>query len=285
MFQVGARPLRTFGDELSATINEKGMLDVDVVKGCTAGMRARPGTGCYGACYAAALYKFRGFDFATSVVRTARTPEHRRAIEDAVAKAPRGFIRIGTIGDPSHAWEETVTTVEWLSPFARPVIVTKHWLRATDEQFRRLAACHAVLNTSVSALDTDGELSYRLKEVRRFESCGGDSVARVVSCDFNRKHPDGARAGDVQDWLFRLRPVLDNPLRVSNSHPLVQSGVILTVRVKDLNAVRAVSLANPSTYLGHYSECPDICGIALVDTQHATVAPRRSEQLPLREER
>lgn len=279
MIQVPERPLRIFSDELSATINDKGMLDVDVVKGCTIGMRTRPGTGCYGTCYAAALYKFRGFDFATSVVRTARTPESRRAIEDAVAQAPRGFFRIGTIGDPSHAWEETVNTVEWLSPFARPVIVTKHWMRATEEQYRRLVACHAVLNTSVSALDTDAELSYRLKEVRRFEMCGGDSVARVISCKFNREHPEGARMGEIQDRLFMLRPVLDNPLRVATTHPLVTSGVIHTVRVQDLNAVRTVSLENQETYLGHCSECPDVCGIALVETRHATVMPHRAMQL------
>jgi hypothetical protein len=32
---------------LTVVENEKGVLDVDTVKGCTSGMRAYPGTGCY----------------------------------------------------------------------------------------------------------------------------------------------------------------------------------------------------------------------------------------------
>ena len=62
-------PMRRYSNVLTADVNDKGVLDVDVVKGCTAGMNARPGSGCYGACYAAKIAKYRGIDFSVSVTR------------------------------------------------------------------------------------------------------------------------------------------------------------------------------------------------------------------------
>lgn len=259
-----SKRLRRYGDALTADINRKGVLDIDVVKGCTAGMNARPEAGCYDACYAAKIAKFRGIDFAVAVTRTVQSEAQAYAIERAVAAAPQGFFRIGTMGDPCHAWEETTRTVEWLSAFARPVIITKHWQRASDHQLARLIACGTVLNTSVSALDTSAELTHRKREFYRFKLLGGDSVARVISCAFERSHPEGARMGAVQDELFRLQPTLDNPLRVPRNHPLVAQGIIRLVRVRDLAAERSISVANESTYLGHCDGCPDLCGVSLV---------------------
>lgn len=253
--------LRRYQELLTADVNVKGVLDVDTVKGCTAGMNARPAAGCYDACYAAKIAKFRGIDFSVAVTRTVQSEGQRLAIERAVSAAPQGFFRIGTMGDPCHAWEATVRTVEWLCAFARPVIITKHWMRASDEQFRRLIACGTVLNTSVSALDTPAELAHREREFYRFKLSGGQSVARVVSCAFNREHPEGARMGTVQDALFLLKPTLDNPLRAPSTHPLVVRGIIRLVTIKDLTAERTISLENPLTYIGHCEGCPDVCGI------------------------
>jgi hypothetical protein len=269
------KPLRRYGDLLTADVNNKGVLDVDTVKGCTAGMNARPGTGCYYACYAASIAKFRGIDFSVAVTRTVQSGAQRQAIEQAVASAPHGFFRIGTMGDPCHAWEETVRTVEWLSEFARPVIITKHWMRASDEQFQRLIACRTVLNTSVSALDTPAELAHRTREFYRFKVLGGDSVARVISCAFNRAHPEGARMGAIQDELFRLKPTLDNPLRVPRTYPLAVQGIISLTVTKDLEAERTISLENPATYLGHCRGCPDVCGIALVESRNVMPQARQ----------
>lgn len=253
--------LRRYSDLLTADVNDKGVLDVDTVKGCTAGMNARPEAGCYDACYAAKIAKFRGIDFSVAVTRTVKSHAQAVAIERAVAAAPEGFFRIGTMGDPCHAWDETVRTVEWLSVFARPVVITKHWHRASVDHLRRLVACRAVLNTSISALDTPAELAYRKREIARFKLLGGTSVARVVSCDFVRSHPDGARMGTIQDELFRLRPTIDNPLRASRAHPLVVAGIIRLTVTRDLATDRTISLANPSTYLGHCSGCQDLCGV------------------------
>lgn len=253
---------RKYSNVLTADVNDKGVLDIDTVKGCTAGMAARPGVGCYGTCYAAKIAKFRGIDFAQSVTRTVHGKAHAAQIEAAVKAAPLGFFRIGTMGDPCHAWEETVETIEWLSPFAVPVVITKHWLRATDSQFTRLVACGTVLNTSLSALDTPAQLAHREREMNRFARLGGHSVPRIVSCDFDDSTPEGSRMARVQKRLLSLGSVIDNPLRAARTHPLVQGGAMRVVQVHDLNSKRTVSLANPSTYLGHCDGCPDQCGLS-----------------------
>lgn len=273
-------PLRRYADLLTASVNDKGVLDVDVVKGCTAGMDARPAAGCYDACYAAKIAKFRGIDFAVAVTRTVQSEAHARAIERAVAAAPQGFFRVGTMGDPCHAWEETTRTVEWLSAFARPVIITKHWRVATDAQFKRLIACNTVLNTSLSALDTPAELAHRKAQFLRFKLLGGQSVNRLVSCAFIRSHPEGERMGRVQDMLFQLRPIVDNPLRVTRTHPLVAAGIIGVTVVRDLMAERTISLERADTYLGHCAGCPDLCGAALVPPVNAPSPPQRRLPFP-----
>lgn len=269
-----AGQLRRYADILTADVNQKGVLDVDTVKGCTAGMNARPGTGCYGGCYAANITKFRGIDFTRAVARKVTSGAHARHIERAVAAAPEGFFRVGTMGDPSHAWEHTVAIIEWLAPLAVPVIVTKHWMVATDGQLSRLVGCGAVLNTSVSALDTPAELAHRERQITRYAALGGVSVARIVSCDFNTEDPEGAAMAKVQHRLFSLAPTLDNPLRVPRTHPLVQRGVIRVRSVRDLATLRTISIGEGSkTYLGHCSACPDKCGLAACGSQHPRPEP------------
>lgn len=258
--------LRSYSGYLTVDINQKGVLDVDTVKGCTAGIAAHGEKGCYQACYASAIAKFRGIDFSRAVVRKVRSKAHAKAIEKAVKASPLGFFRIGTMGDPCHAWEETVRTVEWLAPYSIPVIITKHWRVAKDSQLERLVKCGAVINTSVSALDSEAHLARRVAEIQRYAAMGGTSVARVVSCDFNTDDPVGASMDRVQRRLFTMRPIIDNPLRVAATHHLVQAGVIRLRKVKDLIAVRTISISPDSqTYLGHCSGCTDLCGAGLLD--------------------
>ena len=54
---------REYSTTLTAVVNEKGVVDVDVVKGCTDGMKAYPGGGCYGSCYALKIARMRGLVF------------------------------------------------------------------------------------------------------------------------------------------------------------------------------------------------------------------------------
>jgi len=265
--------MKSYGDTLTADINRKGVLDVDTVKGCAAGMAARPGAGCYDACYAARIAKFRGIDFSRAVVRHVHGGAHAVSIERAVRSAPCGFFRVGTMGDPCYAWRHTVEVVEWLSPFAVPVIVTKHWRLATDDELRRLVACGAVLNTSVSALDTPAELTHRLAQAARYVSLGGVSVARIVSCDFDTATHEGAGLAAVQDYLFSLRPLIDNPLRIPMTHGLVQRGIVRVRAVRDLATARSMSLARPDSYVGHCGTCPDRCGLAFCGPRHPRPQP------------
>lgn len=262
--------MRQYSNVLTADVNQKGVLDVDTVKGCTAGMNARPGTGCYGGCYAAKIAKFRGLDFATAIVRKVHGAAHARRIEKAVKNAPEGFFRIGTMGDPCHAWEHTVAVIEWLAPLAVPVVVTKHWMVATDAQLTRLVKCGTVLNTSVSALDTPAELAHRERQIARYAALGGVSVARIVSCDFNCDIPEGAAMNAVQQRLFTLRPILDNPLRVPPSHDLVRRGVLRVRAVRDLSERPVMVSITPTTtaYVGHCAACPDKCGLIAMTKEH-----------------
>lgn len=189
---------RFYSAVLTATVNDKGVLDVDTVKGCTLGIRARE-RGCYDACYAASIAKFRGIDFGKSVTRRIVSYSHALSIERAVRNAPQGFFRIGTMGDPSHDWPATVDIIEWLAPFATPVVVTKHWIKATDSHLRRLVATGTVLNTSISALDTNAERIHRARQMDRYSDLGGVSFARVVSCEFNRELAEGARMARARE--------------------------------------------------------------------------------------
>lgn len=58
-----------YDDKLTATINRKGVLDIDTVKGCRSGVKIYPNGGCYGLCYAFKMAAVYGFDFSKSVSR------------------------------------------------------------------------------------------------------------------------------------------------------------------------------------------------------------------------
>ena len=54
---------RLYSNVITASVNRKGVLDVDTVKGCALGMLAYPGGGCYGECYARKTATLYGFNF------------------------------------------------------------------------------------------------------------------------------------------------------------------------------------------------------------------------------
>jgi hypothetical protein len=119
-------PQRTFNGLLTASINKKGVLDVDTVKGCKCGMNRYPCGGCYGLCYANRIASARGFDFSISVSRQP-SDNAERHIEKMVASHSLSWFRIGTMGDPSHDWPLTYYVCNRLSSLRAPVVVTKHW--------------------------------------------------------------------------------------------------------------------------------------------------------------
>jgi hypothetical protein len=245
---------------LTASENLKGVLDVDTVKGCSSGMAAYPGTGCYGACYAATTAKQYGRDFTVAVSRKPASWSWRE-VWRTVRDFPANWYRIGTAGDPCHDWQNTVEVCEMLASTGKhPVIITKHWQTIDDTLLQRLLAVRAVINTSVSALDTPQELKHRLKQIERVRAAGLKSVARVVSCNFGATEWGRERAA-VQHELLKLSPMIDNPLRIPATDQRVIDGHLVVSRIAAaVGGGKSVSLHKPDVYLGKCVGCEDQCG-------------------------
>ena len=256
--QLGLK-FKRYAKRLTVEVNSKGVMDIDTVKGCSLGMKARPGVGCYGSCYANKLASLYGYDFPVSVSRKI-IPEERAMIERKVKAHASNWFRIGTMGDPCHDWNGTVEVCEWLGKLKTPVIITKHWVTATDEQLRRMKAVGVVFNTSLSALDTDEELEHRLLQFHRIGGLGLISIARIVSAKFGETE-DGKRMDAIQKRLYALTPQIDNPLRVPKTHPQVASGDIIVEKRKDINAMVSMSINEPNVFTGKCVDCSDQCGV------------------------
>lgn len=257
---------------LSATINRKGVLDIDTVKGCNIGMTKYPDGGCYGLCYAAKTAKFYGYDFSKSISRKISVPTKqmnlfnkpviygKNSIKNIVKKHSLEWFRVGTMGDPCHDWELTVIVCEWLCRYKKPVIITKHWIELTDRFLEKLSKCGAVINTSVSPLDTIEEIQHRVKQFNRIKSYGIRSILRIVSCEFG-KTETGIKLNKIQNELFKNNHIIDNPLRISTSDYRVKIGDIIVKRIKDMNTLSSISLNSKKAYLGKCMDCPDQCGV------------------------
>ena len=246
---------------LTASENEKGVLDVDTVKGCTVGMQARPDGGCYGECYANKTAARYGIDFATSVSRKLY-PHNKTEVFCTVRDYYASWYRIGTAGDPCHDWDNTLEVCEFLQHTGKtPVIITKHWLPLTDSHIERLRAVGAVVNTSTSGIDTDAQIAYRVRQIERLRAAGVESVNRVVTCQYGES--EWAKAAKAkQDYLLTITPVIDNPLRAEKSNQRVISGDIILTRVDEsIGGGKLVSLHKHGIYLGRCSGCPDQCGV------------------------
>ena len=249
--------MKQYNQNLTATVNRKGVLDIDTVKGCQLGMENTPEGGCYGVCYAHKTASLYGFDFTKSV---SRNIIDRPAIEKAVKQHPAPWFRIGTMGDPSHDWDYTVDVCEWLSKFKTPVISTKHWVSMSKDHANTLGRCGVVVNTSTSALDSAIEIEYRIGQFKRLKEHGIKSVLRVVSANFGETD-NGLALMYTQDNIFKNNPIIDNPIRISKNHERVVSGDIIVQNHKDKGGGSSVSIANHSTYIGVCVVCPDQCGV------------------------
>lgn len=254
---------RTYGSALTVVVNRKGVIDVDTVKGCTFGMRAYPVRGCYGECYAARTAAAYGIDFTVAVTRkTWFDLWHLSTIYKMLNVHDIGWYRIGTSGDPCHDWANTASVCWALRHCGKiPVIITKHWLTLSDEQVTTLRKVGAVVNTSVSGLDTDTEIQHRVGELLRLREAGIDSICRVVTCEYGASDwSQGCK--EKQDYLLSLKPVIDNPLRARKCSPRVLSGdIILTRREDSIGGGKLVSLHEKSVHLGACKTCPDQCGV------------------------
>lgn len=261
---------RLYRGALTAEVNQKGVLDVDTVKGCTIGMRVRPGGGCYDECYAAKIATRYGIDFATSVSRKLM-PWDRSTIFKTVQDFSANWYRIGTAGDPCHDWDNTLDVCEFLQGTGKiPVIITKHWIALDDSHVSRLFALGAVVNTSTSGLDTDAETKHRVAQIERLRTAGIRSINRVVTASYGTSKW-AINAANKQEHLLSITPLIDNPLRVTKSNPRVVSGDIVIERHDDaVGGGKIISLHSPHAYLGTCANCPDQCGVQQMTTAAKT---------------
>ena len=270
MFDLARTP-RLYHDSITASVNAKGCMDVDTVKGCTEGMRGEPG-GCYGECYAAKIAERYGIDFGTSVSRGFVDQwQHRDIIIRQLRTHPATWYRIGTMGDPSHDWTHTLSVISrlrWAEKTA--VIVTKHWRVLTDDHLSRMQDLDIVVHTSTSGMDTEAQTRHRVGQYQRLKHYGIRSLNRIVTCAFGDS--EWAReAKRRQDYLLGLGPVIDTPLRLQPNNPRALSGDILTSRVTDaIGGGTLLSLHDERVFLGNCADCPDQCG---VEGKPMTVAP------------
>jgi len=254
--------LKCYKDELTAVINQKGVLDLDTVKGCTLGIKNNP-KGCWGLCYAKKIADFRGIDFSKSVQRRIKNLKQIRDIAKLIMSKKVEFVRIGTMGEPCHYWEHTINVINFIYKCNKPIIlITKHWIRASDEQLKKLGDMGVIINTSLSPLDTNGQIEYRLEQYNRYKKYG-KSILRIISCEFNKDNKEGERLANIQSELFKNELVLDNPLRVGLSYPMVKQGIIKVKKVWDLDSQVYMSKFNDKTYVGRCSDCPEKCGITM----------------------
>lgn len=255
-------PADMYRPYLTATENGKGVLDVDTVKGCTLGMAAYPAGGCYGECYAYKTAHRYGMDFTQSVSRKLYK-SNRTDVFIIVKNYAAGWYRVGTAGDPSHDWNNTIEVLQFLSRTGKtPVIVTKHWIALSDSQLLKLKDLGAVINTSVSALDSEDELNHRIEQIGRIKYAGIKSVVRVVTCCFGDS-PWATERKEKQEYLLSFGNVIDNPLRASKTNEYVKRGDVLLNRKGGWTGEGGgfISLHCDSAYLGTCGDCPDQCGV------------------------
>lgn len=253
---------------LTAAQNSKGVLDVDTVKGCSIGMHVYPDGGCYGECYAYKNATRYGIDFSVSISRELRRSNWANVF-CSVRDNPSSWYRIGTAGDPSHDWENTISVCEQLHGAGKkPVIITKHWKTLTEDNIKRLKKVSAVINTSTSGMDSDAEIKHRVRQIERIKYFGVRSVCRVVTCDYGVS-AWANECKEKQDYLMSIAPIIDNPLRADNSNLRVMKGDILLSRNDgSVGGGKFVSLYNASTYLGTCDKCPDQCGVEVLNIKH-----------------
>jgi hypothetical protein len=130
-----------------------------------------------------------------------------------------------------------------------------------DWHIAKLARLGAVVNTSVSGMDTDAEIRYRVAQAERLREGGVRSVFRVVTCEYGRSGW-ARRCQEKQAYLLSLSPLIDNPLRARQSNPHVVAGdIVLTRRGESVGGGKYVSLNSSAAYLGTCRECRDQCGV------------------------
>jgi len=262
--------MRTYKNIISLSKNERGIWDLDTVKGCKSGLLENE-NGCYNDCYAYKTAKRYGIDFSQSIDRHFENEAHRNLIVKQIEKIDMPFIRIGCAGDPSENWEHTIKIIRQikensqlslfdLSSKKQVVIITRHWNLLTEAQLQEISKYNICINTSVSALDNERLLKKSLDQYERIKPyC--KSILRLVSCDFNEENSIGKLKAETQRKLLASYHVLDTVFRPSYKNKLVIDGIINVKKMSFMKSKVLVSKFNKKTFTGKCNSCTEMCGI------------------------
>jgi hypothetical protein len=259
--------MNKYSTKINLIENSRGIWDLDPIKGCKYGMQEQE-NGCYGSCYANKSAKARGYDFANSVLRDFESIEHLRSTIKKLRTIPLSFVRMGVTGDPSENWEHTIDICNKIKVIRKRivskniVIITKHWKKLPLHLYEKVKNLDLIINTSISALDSDKHFKRRLDEYHKLKSIC-KSILRIVSCDFNLDNPQGKAYNDIQESLFNNKNIIDTVLRVPETHYLVKEGIINIEKCSFLSSNATASIKNKNTYFGHCKDCPEMCGVNL----------------------
>jgi len=277
--------MKGYKEAITLSKNNRGCYILDTVKGCP-GSSMCGGRGCYGDCYAKHIADRYGFDFQNPRARrfmnnTAQLyffglsdKAHTNRIIREIESSDMPFVRVGEMGDPSFDWRHTLDVCKEISGAGKKiVIITKHWEHMPDILLNTASKLKLCINTSVSALDNERELEYRLEQYERLGSVC-NSVLRIVSCDFNRDNSDGLDKSIIQDELFKLGPCIDTVFRPSSKNHFVVKGIIKTKKVGFLRSSVLASMHDPGVFMGMCKDCPDLCGVAEKFTTRQIVSGR-----------
>lgn len=252
--------MRPYSDKIALIKNSRGVYSLDTVMGCDGGTK-QGRFGCFDDCYAARAAHRYGYDFSVPVLRKFVDEDHVKKIIKAINKADSGFIRIGTSGDPSEDWHHTLSVIDQIREIEkRIVIITRHWKPIPDEMLLQLGKYRVVVNTTVSALDSDELSDNCLHQYERLKPfC--KSVLRVVTCDFNTMHPAGYVMAAKQDKLVAIdQNYIDTVFRPSKSSKYIAANAINYREKRFLKGKSLISKANKETYIGHCRNCKEQCG-------------------------
>jgi hypothetical protein len=263
--------MKNYRYKITLNKNNRGCYILDTIKGCSY-IKNNP-KGCYDNCYANNIANRYGFDFSEPVKRNFiydtdqlylfnfHDVKHENDIIMKISKIDMPFIRIGDMGDPSEDWAHTINICKIISSTKKKiVIITKHWKTIPDCLLKDIKKLNVCINTSISALDNDAQIKYRLNQFNILKNyC--NSVLRIVSCDFNKESKEGCKKLKIQDELFENKKYIDTVFRPNIDNQLVENKIINIKKVKFLKSYVWASVFNDKTYLGNCNNCSEKCGI------------------------
>lgn len=262
--------MREYKPIISLSKNNRGIWDLDTVKGCESGLLHNQG-GCYGDCYAYKTAKRYGIDFSKSINRHFRNKKHLNSIIKKIEKIDMPFIRIGCSGDPSEDWDHTIYIINQirnnsqlnlfdLKSKKQIVIITRHWNVLTDKQLNEMKNFNLVVNTSISALDKPELIEKCLSQYERIKPfC--KSVLRVVTADFNLQNEIGHKLHKIQQKLMSNEGFIDTVFRPSFNNIFLTQGIINAKKMAFMKSTSLVSKYNKKTFLGKCNNCLEMCGL------------------------